>query len=246
MKGVILSVNPKAHIIDLTHQVDHGAILQGADLLLEAYPFFPDGTIHVAVIDPGVGSQRRPILVKTERYIFVGPDNGLFWPIMKSHREFETIHLTEKKYFMPQLSQTFHGRDVFAPVAGHLSLGLEPRELGRVAENPVSLDLLEPHEKNGILHGQVIRVDHFGNLITNIGRETFLQYVSSDSPLIRIGKLSVKGLRNTYADVREGDFVALIGSSNRLEIAVNLGRACDRLGLPQEAVVGMVVKVHRE
>jgi S-adenosylmethionine hydrolase len=165
---------------------------------------------------------------------------------MKSHREVETIHLTEKSYFMPQLSHTFHGRDVFAPVAAHLSLGLDPRELGRVAYNPVSLDLLEPREKNGVLHGQVVRIDHFGNLITNIGRKTLLKYVSSDSALIRIRDLSIKGLRDTYSDVREGDFVALIGSSNRLEIAVNLGRACDRLGLPQEAVVGMVVKVHRE
>ena len=120
MKGVILTINPHASIVDISHQIKMGHITQAAYFLLESYRFFPKGTVHIAVVDPGVGGGRRPILLETQNHFFVGPDNGLFWPIITSHQQIKIIHLTERKYFLPDVSHTFHGRDVFAPVAAYL------------------------------------------------------------------------------------------------------------------------------
>ena len=229
MKGVILSINPDARLIDISHQIKPGFVYQAAGIIQETYPFFPKSTIHVAVVDPGVGGDRRPILVKAKDHFFVGPDNGLFWPIITSHHQTEIIHLTETKYFLSDISNTFHGRDIFAPVAAYVSLRMDPLKMGPVINNPVPIHLPTPEQKEDHLLGQVMRVDHFGNLITNIHKKDVGKLLGTKPPTIKIGKLIIKGIRSTYSEVNTGEILALIGSSGYLEIAVNQGRACDRI-----------------
>jgi len=245
MKGVVLSINPKARLIDISHQVRPGYIFQAARLIKEAYLFFPKGTVHVAVVDPGVGGDRRPILVKTKGHFFVGPDNGLFWSVIEDNEVAEVIHLTEKAYFLTDVGHTFHGRDIFAPVASYLSRGTDPHKMGRVVNDPVPLDFPMPRETGGILAGEVVRMDHFGNLITNIHGDVLVGFLRGAPSLIRVGSLVVEGVRKTYAEAEEGEALALIGSSQYLEIAVNLGRACDRAGVSSGDVIRMKVEVNR-
>ena len=245
MKGVILSINPEARIIDISHQLKAGAISQAATMIQEAYPFFPEGTIHVAVVDPGVGGDRRPILINIQTHFFVGPDNGIFWPIIKSYQHTEIIHLTENRYFLPHVSHTFHGRDIFASVAAHLSRGADPLEMGPIINDPVPFEFQTPQRNGDILLGQVTRVDHFGNLITNIQRKQFEQFLGPGRPVVKTGKMTVEGLSKTYGDALTGEALVLIGSSDCLEIAVNLGRACDLTGMNSEDIIGMVVEVSR-
>lgn len=245
MKGVIFSINPEASVVDISHQIKAGSIIHAAGLIREAYHFFPEGTVHVVVVDPGVGSERRPIVVKTEGHLFVGPDNGLFSPFIAASQHTKIIHITEKRYFRPDVSPTFHGRDIFAPVAGHLSLGVDPREMGPTISDPVSIALPKSAKKGNILLGEVVRVDHFGNLITNIRRDEMEQFTGTRRPVISVRDIVVEGVSRTYGDVRVGEVLALVGSSGYLEIAVNLGRACDRLGLNEDEYTGVEVEVKR-
>jgi S-adenosylmethionine hydrolase len=241
MKAVILSINPAARIIDITHQVTAGSIQEGGSIIKEAYTYFPSGTVHVGVIDPGVGSKRRPIAVLGDNHLFVGPDNGLFWPVIETQGEKDIIHLKEKRYWLHKISPTFHGRDIFAPVAAHLSLGVNPFLLGERIDNPNALASPLPFKKNRDLVGEVIRVDHFGNIITNITREHLSPFLESKGLIIKIGGLVLKKISTTYDDVAQGEPLALIGSSDHLEIAVNMGRATNYLG--QQSVVGTKVIV---
>ena len=243
MKGVILSINPEARVIDISHQIIAGAVFQASVLIREAYGFFPDGTVHVAVVDPGVGSERRPVLVRSGNYFFVGPDNGIFWPVISAGGSITVIHLTESKYFLPDVSHTFHGRDIFAPVAAHLSRGVDPREMGSVISDPLPLQHPTPRQKKDVLYGQVIRVDRFGNLVTNIHRKDLEGFLKEGRPIIRVGKMVVEGVCNTYSEVNAGKTLVMVGSSDYLEIAVNLGRACDRLGRDSDETIGMEVEV---
>lgn len=230
MKGVILSINPSARIVDITHGISPGSIQEGSTIIKEAYRYFPPGTIHVGVVDPGVGGKRRPIAVVSEGHFFVGPDNGLFWPIIEAHPRTEVIHLTEKSYWMAAISSTFHGRDIFAPVAAHLSREIDPYLLGENIDNPITLIHPFVRREHDLLVGEVIRVDHFGNLITNITVEELREFLSSEGPIVTIGDLALKGIRTAYSDVSSGEPLALIGSSNLLEIAVNRGSAVEKLG----------------
>lgn len=245
MKGVILSINPEARVIDISHQLKAGFISQASTLVQEAYPFFPEGTVHVVVVDPGVGGDRRPILIKTQNHLFVGPDNGIFWPVIRAHQYAEIIRLTESRYFLPHVSHTFHGRDIFAPVAAHLSRRVDPLEMGPIIKDPVPLDFPAPQRRGDMLLGQVMRVDRFGNLITNIQRKQFERFLGSGRPSIKAGKLAVEGLSKTYGEALAGEALALIGSSDCLEIAVNLGRACDVTGMNSENIIGMEIEVSR-
>ena len=243
MKGVILSINPEARIVDISHRVNTGAIFHAAGLIKETCKFFPKDTIHVVVVDPGVGGDRRPILIKTEDYLFIGPDNGLFWPIVNSYEHVEIIHLTEEAYFLPHVSRTFHGRDIFSPVAAHLSLGIDPFKMGSIITDPVKLNLPVPQQNRGVLSGQVIRVDNFGNMITNIRRQEIEQISEESGVVIRLGDFEIKGMDETYSDKNEGEMLALIGSSEYLEIAVNLGSAAERFSGDSENLIGMEVEV---
>lgn len=244
MKGVILSINPPAGIVDITHGIPAGSIREGSSIIKEAYRYFPPGTVHVGVIDPGVGGNRRPIAVVSGNHFFVGPDNGLFWPIIEAHPRTEVIHLTEKRYWMDTISSTFHGRDIFAPVAAHLSRETDPHLLGEKINNPVVLTSPLIRREHDMLVGEVIRVDHFGNLITNITGEELGEFHASEGPIVTIGGLALKGIHTTYDDVSEGEPLALIGSSDVLEIAVNRGSAIADLG--DECGVGAKVTVSRQ
>ena len=243
MKGVILSINMKARIIDISHRIEPGSVGQAGGIISEAYPFFPNGTIHVAVVDPGVGGERRPIIVVSNGHLFVGPDNGLFWSIISSDPKAGIIHLTRPEYFLPHPSNTFHGRDIFAPVAAHLSSGMDPLEMGPGISDPLPLRAPIPRRTENVLSGQVIRVDHFGNLITNILKKDIKSFLRGGRPEIRLKHLVIKGMLKTYSETGRGGLLALIGSSGYLEIAVNLGRASDRLG--DAKIVGLEVEISR-
>lgn len=245
MKGVILSVNPKAQIVDISHEIRMGSIVHAAGLIHDAYRFFPEGAVHVVVVDPGVGGQRRPIIVRTEHHLFVGPDNGLFSPVITSHPHAEAIHVTKSRYFLPEVSHTFHGRDIFAPVAAHLSLGVDPLEMGSLITDHALLSFPKTEQEGDLLLGQIVRVDHFGNLITNINRKEVKGFLGTHRPVVRVKGLVIEGVAKTYTDVSSGEALALIGSSECLEIAVNLGRACDRLGLDPGQCIGLEVELRR-
>ena len=245
MKGVVLSINPAARIIDISHSVKAGSIMHAAGLIKDAYPFFPKGTVHVAVVDPGVGGKRRPILVKTENHVFVGPDNGVFWPIITTHQQAEIIHVTKIRYFLPDVSHTFHGRDIFAPVAAHISRGVDPREMGSIVSDPVQLEFPVPQQRGDTLYGRVMRIDHFGNLITNIHKKELEEFLGPERSVIMLGKLVIEGLRNTYSEAGAGETLALIGSSGCLEIAVNTGRASDIAGTDPDGIIDMEIEVRR-
>jgi S-adenosylmethionine hydrolase len=245
MKGVILSLNPAARLVDVTHEVQQGSILQASAILKDAYPFFPPGTVHLVVVDPGVGSPRRAIVLKTESHLFVGPDNGLFWPTFKEHREAVVYHLTGRDFFLPCVSHTFHGRDIFAPVAAHLSLGIEPEKMGEPVTDPISLPLPEVTYRAGRIMGRISRIDHFGNLITDIPLELLRKVTKPEEAEVRIGTLLIKGVRDTYSEAKEGELLAVVGSSEHLEIAVNQGRACDRLEGSSKGIIGTEIEVGR-
>jgi S-adenosylmethionine hydrolase len=245
MKGVVLSINPSARLVDISHHTSAASVLDAARLLRDACPFFPKGTVHVAVVDPGVGSDRRPIGIATNTYTFVGPDNGVFWPVVQEGPKVKVVHLTEKAYFLPHVTPTFHGRDIFAPVAAHLSLGVDLARMGFVITDPVSLDLPEPFEKEDRLYGQIVRVDHFGNLITNIHAQVLRDFLKSADPRIQVGGLLLKQLKEAYAYAGKGEPLALINSFGLLEIAVNRGRASEALGVQSQDIVGTAVVVGR-
>jgi S-adenosylmethionine hydrolase len=245
MKGVILSINAGAKVIDANHQVRAGSIWQAAALILEIFPYFPPGTVHVAVVDPGVGSERRLIALQARSHWFVGPDNGIFWPVLKEDNGALLVQLTETQYFLPRVTRTFHGREIFAPVAAHLSLGVNLEKMGRIIKNPVKLDLPIPHEDEDALYGQVIRIDNFGNMITNIPSVVFGRFLGTAMPRIQVGNLVIEKLRSIYGEAEEGEPLALINSSDLLEVAVNMGRACEYLGADTDEIIGTQVKVTR-
>ncbi|SPD75763.1 conserved hypothetical protein [uncultured Desulfobacterium sp.] len=243
MKGVILSINPEARIIDITHHVSAGDIGQASSILFDAYRFFPEGTIHLGVVDPGVGGERRPIMVITGSHFLIGPDNGLFWPVIFADKVVKLMHLTNESYFLSSISRTFHGRDIFAPVAAHVSRGVSPLEMGQTITDPVRLDLPICEQEGDILRGSIIRVDHFGNLLTSIPKKDVEKFFTRGSLLIRVGDATINGVKGSYSEAKEGELISLIGSSDHLEIAVNRGRACDGIGVESARLVGTRVEL---
>ena len=238
MKGAMLSAAPDMTIVDITHLVSPGNILEGAFILLEAYRYFPRGTVHVGVVDPGVGGERKPILVEAGDYLFVGPDNGLFSLAARILGMKRAIELTEKRFFLPEVSSTFHGRDIFGPVAAHLATGTAPDAFGAELGKIRALDIPRPATEEDGVSGEVIYEDSFGNLITNI-RKQDIEPLSNAGCEVLINGASLKGVRKTYAVAAIGAALALIGSSGYLEVAVNSGSATGEL----KAGVGEKVKV---
>ena len=225
MKGTILSINPKCTLIDITHHVSPHDINEGAFILANAYSFFPKGTIHLSVVDPGVGSPRRPILIVTPNYLFVGPDNGLFTFALKREKVKKVVALTNQKYFFPHMSTTFHGRDLFAPVAAYLSLGVKPNEFGPELNSWVELDFEKPKIRRGKLIGEILHIDAFGNLISNINKEELFHFVKDHSFVNRIGGRTIQGLKKGYWEGKRNEPMALMGSGGFLEISVREGNA---------------------
>lgn len=231
MKGVILGIAPEAQLVDLSHDVPPQDILTGALVLRSATPFFPSGTIHLAVVDPGVGSHRHAVVVETRDALFVGPDNGLLSLATMSESIVQIVHLTNAQYFLPRRSHTFHGRDVFAPVAAHLSRGIGPEVLGPAIPAIEQLSLPAVERTDTQLTGSVIAIDHFGNLVTNITEADLLPF-PSETLWVSIGPVQIRGLVTTYAAVSLGTTAALINSWKMLEIAVRNGSAAQQLNAP--------------
>ena len=220
MKGVILSINPQAVIVDITHEIPAQDVAAGAFTLLAVYDSFPPGTIHVAVVDPGVGSERRPIVVAAANYLFVGPDNGMFSYIYDRDPSHQTFHVTDTKHIRQPVSNTFHGRDIFAPIAAALSTGIDPASLGPRISDPIQrFKSAEPH---------IIHIDRFGNLITNITRGRF-----KDGTRLLVNGKVISAFRNFFGEnVGAADEpFAIWGSAGFLEIAVNGGSAAKVLAV---------------
>lgn len=242
MKGVILGINPEATIVDLCHEIVPQDVRQGALALYNACRYFPVGTIHVAVVDPGVGSERRPIAVGTSQAVFVGPDNGVFSLVVggwERRSEVTIVHLTEPRFWLPEVSSTFHGRDIFSPVAAHLSLGVPLEALGQVVDDMVRLSLPQPEVRDdGTILAQVLRIDRFGNVITSVPEGLVAE---EDVSAVEIGGRQISRLSHTYSQVESGALVALIGSEGFLEVAVRDGNAARTL----EVAVGAPVIIRR-
>ena len=215
MKGVILSINPGATVVDISHGITPQNILEGAFVVSQAYPYFPLGTIHVAVVDPGVGGKRRPIIVETERYFFVGPDNGVFTWVLERERVRRVIHITRDEYLLREVSRTFHGRDVFAPVAAHLSMGVDPEAMGEPIHEPTMIQMPRPVKRGRWIAGEVVYIDSFGNCVTNIPAD---EVEEARDVVIRVKGLVIKGLSEAYEEGERGKPLALIGSASLLEI----------------------------
>lgn len=241
MKGVIAGINPEATIIDISHKVSPQDISEAATVLRDSYRYFPKGTVHLVVVDPGVGGNRRPIIVETADYTFIGPDNGVFTPIYESGEVLKAIEISNKDLLLPHVSNTFHGRDIFAPAAAAISKGFHISVFGHEVTDYIKMKTSLPRVSGNIMLGEVSHVDNFGNLITNIDKDTFSSFVGTNGFHINIKNRTILDLDKTYSDGDRGELLALIGSSNRLEISVNQGNAADTLG----AEKGRLVEIRR-
>lgn len=238
MKGVILGIAPEAAVVDITHEIAPQDILGGALELQAAAPYFPPGTVFVGVVDPGVGSGRRGIAVESAGRFFVGPDNGLFTAALEAAAPWRAVELTERRYARDEISRTFEGRDRFAPAAAWLARGEALSALGRPITTLVTLDIPRASVEAGVVRGVVLRADRFGNLITSIRRDDLAALATGAT--VRVGGAAISDLVGTYAEAATGALCALVGSSGRLEIAVNGGSAASVLRVDR----GADVQVH--
>jgi S-adenosylmethionine hydrolase len=239
MKGVALSICPDATLVDISHDVPPHDVLAGALELAAAYRYFPAGTIFLVVVDPGVGSPRRGIAADTGEFRFVAPDNGVLTAVLDETPAKRIVELSERKYARPTVSRTFEGRDRFAPAAAWLAKGIDLAALGRAAKTIQRLDLPRPLATDGALAGEVVRVDRFGNLITNIDRPAF-ERLAGGAIEIHVGTVQVSQVVTTYADAPADQVCALFGSTDHLEIAANGSSAAERLGVGRGAAVQIV------
>lgn len=230
MKGVILGISPDVRLVDLSHLIVPHGIRSGAFVLSSAYHCFPWGTIHVAVVDPGVGTTRNAIALRTPDYMFVGPDNGLFSWIMRKESKWECRVLENPACFRSEVSMTFHGRDIFAPVAAHLAAGFSWEMLGATCQPQMAEWTAVRHVDCG-LSGEIVHVDHFGNAITNITYHDLNTMMLEEGHCLKVKNTMVPVMATTYGEVEKNVTVALMGSSGHLEIAVNHGSAAQVLGL---------------
>ncbi len=231
MKGVILQISPLAQIVDLCVNVNPQDVFGGAYILYTAHKYFPKGSVHVAVVDPGVGSNRKILCLKTKDYIFLAPDNGILSFIVDDEEPEFIIEVTNDKYFLPNVSNTFHGRDIFAPVAAHILNGVNPEELGNKISKIESLNLPRPVlSPEGVLTGEIIYIDSFGNTVTNIHHKSVERVRSSANNNVALtsGDISIEiagkkilRISESYAESNSGELLAIFGSSGYLEIAAN-------------------------
>lgn len=240
MKGVIYAINPQARIVDLSHDIEPQKITQAAFVLSRHYRYFPAGTIHLVVVDPGVGSERRALIVQAAEAFFVAPDNGVLTYVVqdarRASRDLHIIDMSNPRFWLYPISPVFHGRDIFAPVAAHLSLGVPALAFGEEVSDLVTFSLPQVERGEGKLKGQVVHIDRFGNLLTNIYRRDLLSFRKIK---VRVRKREIAGLSRTYADGQEGEVIAYIDSSEELAVAVVNGSAQDLLS----ALVGDEVEV---
>lgn len=226
VKGAILTVNPDVTIVDITHGIPPHSILDAALCLRAAYAHFPPRTVHVVVVDPGVGGSRRGLLVTSEHHLFVGPDNGIFTFVREDMDASGCFELTASHYFNREISPTFHARDIFGPVAGWLTRGIAPENFGEPVNDPVRLRLPQPVLGQGRIDGHILRIDRFGNLITSIREAQVQQVFAGTGVRCLVGEETVPvPMGRYYAEVNKGEACALIGSGGLVEVAVNQGRA---------------------
>jgi hypothetical protein len=250
MKGVILAINPDVQIVDISHAIPPFEVAAGALVLASSYHYFPRGTIHVFVVDPGVGGDRRAIMAATENYFFIGPDNGGLTYIYDDPSFLWVRELRTVEFFLEKVSSSFHGRDVFAPAAGHLSLGEAPENFGPLVEGPVRLQHAHPQvAEDGSIHGEVIYVDRFGNLITNIDTIAFWEAESRAGeldedlvPVIEVCGRRIRGISEFYGAACPGEIGVQLNSWSRMEIFAPEGNAARELG----AGKGLPVRVRFE
>ncbi len=231
MKGVILSIHPHVRIVDITHELPAHRILPAAYLLREACPRFPPGTVHLAVVDPGVGGQRTPLLLKIDERFYVGPDNGIFGLLAADLTLQGAWKLENREHFIHPVSSTFHGRDVFAPVAAHLAAGTPPEAFGPPVTEPSSLSIPAHQEEGGTLRGQIVWIDRFGNCVTNLSEKVVSGWARGASFRIRAASKTIAEMSATYESTPEGEALSLINSLGYLEVACNRARADRTLDL---------------
>jgi len=240
MKGVIWGIAPQVQISDLSHLIRPQNVAEAALILLRSAPYFPQGTVHVVVVDPGVGTARRPIAARLEDQYFVGPDNGVItlWleRVESQGGAAQFVHLDRPEFWLPQVSHVFHGRDIFAPAGGHLAAGVPLESLGSLIDDPLRLELPIPMRSEDGWRGEVIHLDHFGNISTNIRQE---HLEGDEIATVRLCGVNINGAVRTFGERPPGELVALIGSTGNLIVSVVNGSAAQRLG----AKVGDPVEV---
>lgn len=241
MKGVILSIQPNASIVDISHSIPRHSVAEAAFVLDEASRWFPKRTVHVAVVDPGVGSARRPIVVEAGGHLFVGPDNGVFSMVRARDAKNRVREIVNPKWMLPQVSRTFHGRDIFAPVAAHLTKAATPAPVGKPIHDALQLRLALPQQTNKrAWTGAVIKIDHFGNLITNFHLPEF-ERIRTNPFELAIGFEKIHRLALHYAECPPGEPFVIVGSSGYLEVCLNQASAAVKLGCGVGAPVELIL-----
>jgi S-adenosylmethionine hydrolase len=239
MKGVMLSICPDATLVDITHDVPSHDVVDGALQLAAACKYFPSGSIFLVVVDPGVGSARRGIAAETADYKFVAPDNGVLSAVFRDTPPRKVVELTERRYARPTVSRTFEGRDRFAPAAAWLAKGIQLSALGRPVSDYHRLDIPAPVVTDAGIDGVILRIDRFGNLMTNIDRKTYEAFVRQGSAQIVAGERTMSRLVATYAEIQKDEICALFGSTDHLEFAANARSAAEALRLERGAAVSV-------
>ncbi len=227
MKGVIYSINPDAQIVDLTHEISPQDVFEGAFNLCQAYRFFPAGTIHIAVVDPGVGGERKSLVIDTGKFIFVAPDNGIAsLAAGKEHKNPEVFEINNEKYFLKDVSCTFHGRDIFAPVGAFLSKGVKPKKIGPRINEYKKIDIPEIKTEGKRAEASVIHIDKFGNAVTNIDTS-----LTNSIARLHVKENTIEKISKSYEEGCSGETIAIPGSTGFLEISVNKQNAAEILGI---------------
>ncbi len=241
LKAVILSIAPDSRLIDISHEIPPQDIMAGAWVVRNSAMLFPPDSVHLVVVDPGVGTQRKPIAMQIENQYFVGPDNGIF-SLIADQYEHRAVELTEPSFWRPNPSKTFHGRDIFAPVAAHLANGTELSKIGNPLESLETYRWAVPiSDKDGI-QGWIVHIDRYGNLITNIPEEMIAEAGERSKLKIYVGNTILNNLVDTFGEVPEGEPVAYIGSAGMLEVAINKGDAHEMLGVEKGAQISIVIQ----
>jgi len=241
MKAVILDIAPDVRMIDISHDIPSQDIMAGSWILKNSAMLFPEGTVHTVVVDPGVGTDRNAVAVKIEDQYFVGPDNGIFSLLTQEH-DYSAVRLNNERYWRDETSKTFHGRDIFAPVAAHLSDGVPMKEVGEPLDELVTYRWTVPISDKDGLEGMVIHIDKFGNLVTNISSTQINDVIGDKSVKIYVGNTILDEIVTTFGSVPEGEPMAFIGSSGMLEVGINKGNAKEMLSVQKGAQISLILQ----
>ena len=241
MKAVIVGINPNARVIDISHDIPPQDIMAGAWVVRNAALLFPPETVHVVVVDPGVGTERKPVALRIENHFFVGPDNGIF-SLIGEDFNYKAVTLANECFWREIRSNTFHGRDIFAPVAAHLSRGIGFDELGPTLDKVITYRWAVPISDRDGIQGWIVHIDRFGNLISNIPAGLIRETIDKSNFRIYVGNTILHRIDTSFGSVHDGEPVAYIGSSNKLEIAINKGNAKEMLGVEKGAQISIFIQ----